>query len=73
MFMLDGVSRIGQVWFHASIGGQCYSCLDCWVALGNNQFQVTEQPVVVDSGSISNVCIYRQTGNIVTVVPFASF
>ena len=73
MFTLDGVSRIGQVWFHASIRGQCYSCLDCWITLGNNRFQVTEQPVVVGSGSISNVCIYRQTEDIVTVVPFASF
>lgn len=69
VFDLEGVDEVGPIWFHVSQEGICMSCVAPWRNLGNNKFEVVDEPIVIFTEDIRSVCVYTLTDSVATVVP----
>ena len=64
---------VGQVWFHASVDDVCITCVSQWQSIGNNCFNVSENPVLIPTAAVHDACIYHLKESIATIVPFTHF
>ncbi len=62
--------HVGQVWFHAQMAGQSLSCISRWQPAGSNQFRILDDPVLVPTEAIKDVCVFSKALDVATVVPF---
>ena len=53
---------VGEVWFHVKIGAQSqfFTLWSPWSALGNNRFQVCDEPEFVETESIQACLVHRK-------------
>ena len=69
-FEAEGGDRIGQIKFHVSVSGQCFSCVEIWKTLGNNRFDFNDPDcVMIESSSIREVYPYTVQGSQAVVAP----
>lgn len=68
---VDGAEQICEVWIHVYVPlrNLHLSCCSIWQPLGNNRFQIVEQPMFLQTHQFLRCCVHKKEGNVASVVP----
>lgn len=67
---VDGEERVGQVWLFVSALDRLLVFWSPWNTLGNNRFNLRDDPQIMDSSCIKRCCVYQlETPQTALVVP----
>lgn len=66
---IEGDIVVGQIWFHASVLGNCFTCISMWQPVAGNQFLVVNNPIIVDTSCVKDTCVWFSTATHANVIP----
>jgi hypothetical protein len=69
--LVENQLRVVEIWFHVQVESTCLTCVSCWTKLGNNCYQVENDPVLIPSSDLRDTCVYSRRANKATVVPMS--
>lgn len=69
----DNRKLVGQIWFHAKIQDVCLTCVSEWQPLGQNRFNVTDNPILIPTAAVLDACIYYMEGAVAVLIPLTSY